>query len=729
MPLNQRRTASDERAAFADHQQQQARASKAAVDAPCIDHFPVSLSASPAQLDRLDASLAGFRHTVQMRARGQSETADIQGAAARGVAGARSALPHLGRIQKAFGRHDVSHARASVGGPAASAARSIGAEAYAMADKVAFASAPSLHTAAHEAAHVVQQAAGLAPSGGVGSPGDRFERHADAVADAVVAGKSAEGLLDGMVGTSRVGSSAGTSAVQMFAPGHHRGATVEGLAGAFAPEEIGHIYASNWERDFAQSHPAVANVVLAWKTCELHAADHGGDLGDTGEAFRDAVWTLIDADLSDVIDEDEASLGGYDYFEHMDQPDEDTAWDANRRWGAKADGLPGYIADAKAYIKEQLMAAVDVGRMNSGQEAITGGIDAFDGVATPEGYIDPRTRRDDDGNPVSQTTTGSYSAPNTDSRDPVVEQTRRDAVTAQGAATSPTALSPGAARHMGHHLGRAMHAMEDFWAHSNWVELALAMSEGGATPGNADLVTGTFGMPAKAHALGHKLVALAEMLDSRFDLLLQAYDLDASFEPALNRADARPWWMLIDTQSEDLFDPLDRRSATPTGEFIDVAMFIDELEEGVQEGDHSVEDVLCNREFLAALKDKGNYMIALGDRESDEHSHGSLAKDQHEHGKAHELAKELAVAANRQVFAPLRAVMTMGDPMAAVEIVGQVLALVDALIAAPSPTHPLIGLVMEHHEHGHATGGEPEPPPETWMDRLSGAGNIPPDVF
>lgn len=39
-------------------------------------------------------------------------------------------------------------------------------------------------------------------AGGVGARGDGYERHADAVADAVTAGKSAEGLLDGMAPAS-----------------------------------------------------------------------------------------------------------------------------------------------------------------------------------------------------------------------------------------------------------------------------------------------------------------------------------------------------------------------------------------------------------------------------------------------------------------------------------------------------------------------------------------------
>jgi hypothetical protein len=74
----------------------------------------------------------------------------------------------------------------------------MGARAYASGDAVAFASSPDLHLAAHEAAHVVQQRGGVRLAGGVGREGDEYERHADAVADRVVRGESAEPLLDAM---------------------------------------------------------------------------------------------------------------------------------------------------------------------------------------------------------------------------------------------------------------------------------------------------------------------------------------------------------------------------------------------------------------------------------------------------------------------------------------------------------------------------------------------------
>ena len=72
----------------------------------------------------------------------------------------------------------------------------MGAEAYATGDHIVLGRGNDLHTVAHEAAHVVQQRGGVQLKGGVGEAGDAHERHADAVADRVVAGQSAEDLLD-----------------------------------------------------------------------------------------------------------------------------------------------------------------------------------------------------------------------------------------------------------------------------------------------------------------------------------------------------------------------------------------------------------------------------------------------------------------------------------------------------------------------------------------------------
>ena len=88
-----------------------------------------------------------------------------------------------------FEHHDLSGVRAERSGEA----WSMGAEALTRGSVVSFARTPTLHTAAHEAAHVIQQRAGVADN----RENDVYERQAEAVADRVTRGQSSEDLLDG----------------------------------------------------------------------------------------------------------------------------------------------------------------------------------------------------------------------------------------------------------------------------------------------------------------------------------------------------------------------------------------------------------------------------------------------------------------------------------------------------------------------------------------------------
>ncbi|HXT19403.1 MAG TPA: DUF4157 domain-containing protein, partial [Thermoanaerobaculia bacterium] len=148
---------------------------------------------------------------VQAKSSGMAgSSASVHRAAAQGISGSGGSMPYADQIQASFGHHDVGGVVAHTGSEAQAANQAMGAEAYATGNHVAFGSTPSLHTAAHEAAHVVQQRAGVHLKGGVGEAGDPYERHADAVADRVVAGQSATDLLDQASG----GGGGGGAAVQ-----------------------------------------------------------------------------------------------------------------------------------------------------------------------------------------------------------------------------------------------------------------------------------------------------------------------------------------------------------------------------------------------------------------------------------------------------------------------------------------------------------------------------------
>jgi hypothetical protein len=145
-----------------------------------------------ASQDPIAAHESAGKHTlVEAIAPAEPPARDERQQAARGVATPAVTFPHREMIQRLFGRHDLSSVRAHID------ERSTGAldsHAFATGEDVVFAGPPDLHTAAHEAAHVIQQ------RGGAGHASAEHERHADEVADAVVRGQSAEPLLDRVTG-------------------------------------------------------------------------------------------------------------------------------------------------------------------------------------------------------------------------------------------------------------------------------------------------------------------------------------------------------------------------------------------------------------------------------------------------------------------------------------------------------------------------------------------------
>jgi hypothetical protein len=624
---------------------------------------------------------------VQAKSEGsrpQSESDIVQEAAAHGTSGPSGALPYLAQIQGSFGSHDVSHVKAHTDSKATAGSKAMGAEAFTAGEHVAFAGTPSLHTAAHEAAHVVQQRAGVQLKGGVGEVGDPYERHADAVADLVVRGKSAEALLAEPAGPSRSleitklsfqdsegkmvspgsagaartaasGPSASVSTVQRFAPEYHETATTQGLKGTFTAEEIGLIYQANWERDFSQGSPKIANAVLAWKAVKRSAMRNGGTPSPkASERFKAATWAVVDMSVLEVAKE---SLGGYRFWEHMDNPDS-----ANDRWGSNRGRLPGYIADSKAYIKDQLVLAADAYRSATGAETIGEEIDNWNGVAKPKGYGIPKE--------VGQ--------PN--SREVIAEDTRDKALAAGAKSATPERGNPFAAA--SDQLGRATHALEDFFAHSNWLELARELKKSGTV--KEDLRTGTFEIPDKCHALGHKLVSLAAALFADFGLLQKVYGRTQG--QAATKAKGK---------YNDALDDLQTNSRTPLGEMIDVVGATQEVEEAVQNGKVDVGDFLVDRTFLEALKRKGEILMAEGEAESPTTGHGRIAKDapDDQRDNAHGIALQLAIEANRLIIAPLKAIMKSANATAAKKKLLDQLALVDEVLQPPSKGHPLFDFV------------------------------------
>src|SRR5512140_253432 len=84
----------------------------------------------------------------------------VREAAEMGTHGTGGPLPYRDVIQRAFGWHDISRVQAYSGELPARAAQRMGATAFTHGDRIAFGAPPSLFTAAHEAAHVVQHRGG-----------------------------------------------------------------------------------------------------------------------------------------------------------------------------------------------------------------------------------------------------------------------------------------------------------------------------------------------------------------------------------------------------------------------------------------------------------------------------------------------------------------------------------------------------------------------------------------
>ena len=128
----------------------------------------------PKQVSLLQRTI-GNQATLRLLAQrisGSSGTENVHQLARTGISSSAGPLPYLDQIQRSFGLgHDLRQVKAYLGTEADGAARGMGAEAYTTGGRVAFGTNPSLRTAAHEAAHVVQQQAGVQLSGGVGQAG------------------------------------------------------------------------------------------------------------------------------------------------------------------------------------------------------------------------------------------------------------------------------------------------------------------------------------------------------------------------------------------------------------------------------------------------------------------------------------------------------------------------------------------------------------------------------
>lgn len=207
--------------------------------------------------------------------------AAIRSAAAEGVRTPSTTLPYLDRIQASFGRHSIAHVQAHVGKGAARASQAMNALAYASGNHVVFGATPDLRTAAHEAAHIVQQQAGVQLFGGIGRAGDPYEQHADAVADAVVASRSVEGLLEPLA----IPAHQQTAAATRTAAPSMRAALVQRVTREEWAKTRERLIATNTRNKNAKAKPRNNRAILGLQEQYSYTNSGAFTIGDKGMRF------------------------------------------------------------------------------------------------------------------------------------------------------------------------------------------------------------------------------------------------------------------------------------------------------------------------------------------------------------------------------------------------------------------------------------------------------------
>ena len=158
----------------------------------------INTGQSPVQLKHvIDTAQAHLGNQALMHYVGQHYREQVHGIAQDGFRDTPQTFPFQDEIQQAFGEHhDISGLKAYTGTAAQAANAKLGSRAFHKGGQVAFAGQPSLKEAAHEAAHYVQNVRGDELERGIGGANDRYEQHADAVAEAVVRREPTESLLN-----------------------------------------------------------------------------------------------------------------------------------------------------------------------------------------------------------------------------------------------------------------------------------------------------------------------------------------------------------------------------------------------------------------------------------------------------------------------------------------------------------------------------------------------------
>lgn len=538
------------------------------------------------------------------------------------------------------------------------------------------------HVLAHELGHVVQQS--------TGRRGSRHCLEADAELVARSRSTAAAGSLDLLPAPRRL-------AVQHFDPRYHRTSVVDGLAGSdFSADEIGLIYAANWERDLSQVHPALGNVILEWKAVKLAA--HEGHLTETGiTAFHRACQAVLSAGKGLLST---TSYGDSAFYEHLDNPAEHAKELAAALDGLNLSRLPDHLFISREYIKEMLFDAAQLNHRD-----LAGGY-------TATAALNSRIVRARLG--PGQGTVGKGALPSGAVAAETAVQVRRSGGAGSGSRLNPESLAL---------IGRASHALEDFWAHSNFVELAIGQVEYEFD----GLTTATVGTADDAHALAHHVRGLADEIAAEISLVDRVAGRRSS--------NPRPDQVQVGSRRPPEHDSFLGDLVRAAGELPFIVASAPRalvggwtrgglsgaLARGVVSLGGSWNGVLLLRTVSELLEESTQAIQekVIGDRQA----HGLLAKDQPGHDDdaagnlktiRFEFAHALSVAADRMVTARLKEVVNAPDAVTADQRLTKIYLVLDQLISDPDAAHPLHDVITAYRQRAidayQATRSQPRKP-------------------
>ncbi|MCP4357066.1 MAG: hypothetical protein GY796_03490 [Chloroflexi bacterium] len=589
-----------------------------------------------------------------------------------------------------------------------------------------------------------------------------------------------------------------SSFIQKFDPRYHRQSLVEGMVGSgFSAEEIGQMYAANWERDFSQAHPALGAIVLAWKRVKM-AASKSRLTEREINAFEGSISSLVDMvpfRVGELLNEE--AYGGYRYFEHMDNPTADMSGEARESMLRIPEGevIPQYMVDSREYIKAQLFRAAQSYRGDMSEQGGAGQTAAafnrraqevagqippgqVAGGSVPAAAVAEETAEQVRQTPFTQITfpddqitvpapgganrggtngalptsgpafnaevdrrfwaktqykVGQRLDPNLAEDKPYVKiwLQIRNKVRAERQQAQPMQMPPQVVtgrrplnpagrwnQNVADAMGRASHALEDFFAHSNFVEIAIGEVEPSAT-----LATGTFDAVDKKHALAHKIRSVADEIEAEMPLVNRVagrttqnpdpsqVNVGNAAPPTEEHDEPRSWMGALGGTGLRAIGTILGHAAggSLAGGIVGGlpgAIFggIMGLRSGIKS---AVRNVIATPAGVQMLRRVSEMLEEQSREEAQPGSHTAMAKDQPGHednafGRLRtikfQLAQELAAAADRQILAAMRQVFDIGSPESADASLQDIYRTLDQLIAPPGGSHPLNPMIERRRQ-------------------------------